>query len=475
MRMKKVLKMGTAALAFALALTMSVPVTAQAKAETKIQLHKNSYYSDSSDLIQENTTVVAGPFNRNTKDGETAFENAAVQGGFVAPDATGNYAFRRYNPNNCSCTGRAYYWKPGYSTKVESNNTVIIYKYYVNTMTGQTGTSLSEVNKRITKESAEYNKFQPSIKIKKGEITYLSVPLQNGDIEIGQIKSSKKSVVSAKKYNRISYVYNTDDNASLSYDKNDDGTYTYYYLNSVGEKVVVITSADSKAISDAKKTTNGSYAYKCIKLVGKKSGASKVSFDVFNKAGVKTGSVSVKVYVQDDTDILKTLTFGGKSLLDDYSSPKHLNYGKKSTDTLWGVSSKKKGKIVAKANKNYQIKKIEVGTLYAETTPIDASNATGSYESTTHKTGYDQTETFVYKTVKNGKVIKLSTQPYSDNYNNITNDTYSSSISKKYEDGSTLNANIRGLYAPTKIRVTYYNKLTKTYGIVSRTVYCKAK
>ena len=377
----------------------------------------------------------------------------------------------------------------GYSTTWDDNDKLVLkYITYTNTITGKTSTDVDDL---YTDSSAE--KFASGIRINKDETTYLAVPLKNGDVEIKNVKSSKKSVLKASRFKKKDYVYKTNEGVDLE-SETTNGQTTYYYYTSNGEKVVVSDGYSG----DAYKSTSSSEATLYIKLTPKKSGKSVLSFDIYNANNVKTGTVKTTVNVVSDTDVFKTVTFAGKSLLTDYSSSKNINYGKKTSDTLWNVSSKKSGKLVVKANKNYQIKKIEVGKLYTENYTRESNDyyeVTASGKKVTHEVdlngdgdtldvvnGISEDEvTYKYTTVKSGKKIKLSTvNDVSYSYTETSKKKSSGTYYYTGADGTsartyTNTTNGYTLYAPTQIKVTYYDKLSKSYGTRTFTVYRAVK
>ena len=155
--MRKLSRFGAAALAFALSVTFVAPVTANAATETKERLHWNYEFSDGEDLIENDTQIVGGPFE-NYSD-----------------------AFAEYS-------NKGYSYEAGYSIEGDEYGIWYIYKRtYTNLATGSTGTTSRDVNSRYKSDSADYHKYQSSIRIKKGETTYLGIPLINGDTTIKNI------------------------------------------------------------------------------------------------------------------------------------------------------------------------------------------------------------------------------------------------------------------------------------------------
>jgi len=295
-------------------------------------------------------------------------------------------------------------------------------------------------------------------------------------VNITNVKSSKKKIVTAKRFTAKDYVATTNNTVDYEIDENKNK----YYYTSAGDKVIL-------ANDDAVKATNASSATVYIKLTAKKTGKSKLSFNIVNTAGVVTGSVSTTIYAVSDKDVFKTVTYAGKSLLDDYSNSNNLNYGKKESDTTYNAATKKSGKLVVKTNKNYVVKSIEVGTLYTEPFTLDpeegydvtttGSTSGYSYNVDGHKldlngdgdtldtvNGISESNvTYRFTKTKSGKKIKLGKVGADQSY----------TISKREKvdpatNQTAIEENIKNngynLYAPTKIKVTYYDKLSKTYG-----------
>ena len=279
--MMKFSRIGAAALALALSVTFLTPTSVLAATETKQELPRNAENKDDYDLVESTTTIVAGPFE-DTLEGEEAMENAAISQGFVSTTYSGNWAFYK--------DGKGYYWVAGYSRSEDEDKIYIKKTTYTNTITGQTSGKEDDVVTRINKDSADYMKFQSSIRVKKGEVTYLAVSLKNGDTKIKSVKSSKKSIFTAKLYKKMYHEAITADHVDPSYDVSDDGTWTYYYYNSVGEKIILGNDKDAAsyaAYEAALKATNGSSAVRYIKIEGKKVGKANLSFKITDAAATR--------------------------------------------------------------------------------------------------------------------------------------------------------------------------------------------
>ena len=160
-----------------------------------------------------------------------------------------------------------------------------------------------------------------------------------------------------------------------------------------------------------------------IGLYAKKTGKYTLKFAIYDADGNKVSSHKVTVYAKSDQPV-KKFTYNGKT---DYHNDPAAS-----------------GKIKVTMNSGYTLKKIEVGK--------------DQYK--TEEDGTISSET-VWKEVKNGKKITLSTNPY---YYKWTSGT----ISDSYQYISMY----KYMNAETQIRVTYIDKYTKledtTYFYISR-------
>ncbi len=155
-----------------------------------------------------------------------------------------------------------------------------------------------------------------------------------------------------------------------------------------------------------------------ISLYAKKKGTYKVTFDICDADGnTLEKGVEVTVYAQNDSPF-KKVTFNGK-------------------DT-WLMQTKGSGKFKVVMNKGYKLKKIEYSTTTIQ--PIESEE------------GYKSVET--WKTIKNGKKIKLNKTPgyyaYSYSYGEATDSYYRNR--SYWRDPLT---------AYTYVKITYVDKYTK--------------
>ena len=508
--MIKFSKICATALALAMSVTFVTPTTALAAKKVSTETELGRVGSDTESL---NTDVkVVGTYTGETSgDAQAKMVAAGLAGGWLKTTESSDFdnEVEFYN----GTVWEDYYYPDGYTFdddygmtgtypdgKYQCTWTVKLTEY-VNASTGKRSTKKSEA---YTNDEAAQQKFVSGIRIKNGETTYLAVPLRNGDVNIKNVKSSKKKIVKAKRFTKKDSVNLSNDNLDFHrYDGSGlksevvNGKTVYYFYTSAGEKVVLADDYEK----DAKYlTTTDSSATVYIKLTPGKTGKSKLSFDIVNDQGVVTGKVSTTVYVMNDITALKTFTFGGKSLLNDYSNTKNFNYGKRASDTLYNVSTASSGKLVVKANSTYKIVKIEVGKLYTEALSSEDIDSDFNYSysySASGKTVYHKVDlngdgdtddivggisesevTYKYSKVRSGKKIKLSTVGWdqaSVREFKARTDSAGKNPTQSNEAGAAVTQkqtdNAYNLYAPTHIKVTVYDKLNKEYSTIDRTIY----
>ncbi|WP_026499582.1 hypothetical protein [Butyrivibrio sp. WCD2001] len=520
--MMKLSRIGAAALAVALSVTLCTPTTAIAASKKKplaaVELDKQGDGSEGVDIDKKEYVFDGVEDETNNIDAEdVARMKMAAQGvaeGWLSDQYSQQYfEYEFWAPviENGVVRTKDYYSKGNfeynranvgnYSTDDGKTYRIIAtVTTYKNRTTGATGAREKDVvNKDIT------HTFAKGIRVKTGEITYLSVPLVNGDVGITNVKSSKKKIVKAERFNKKDTVTVSNDNISVEVDA--DGT--EYFYTSTGQKIILGNNKTegydrTKVAEYASRTDSSATCW--IKLTPNKSGKTKLSFDITNSTGTVTGHVETTVYSVATTDVFSKATYAGKSLLTDYSNSKNLNYGRLETDTEWDVSTAKSGKLSFKTTKNYVIKKIEVGTLFAETNTVQKNeyqdyyyerSASGSRvqnhevdlngDGDTVDTINGITESnvnFKYTTVKNNKKIKLSTIGYDATYSNSsksrgkantatgkTNYWDTNAAGNPVEETTTNNG--YSLYAPTIVKVTVLDKLNDQYATYNFTIYRK--
>ncbi len=509
--MSKFSKFGAAALALALSVTILSPTHVFAAQNTSQSLYRNSDLGDSSSVITEDVKdylssgkiTVTGATSQEARDAvkEVVLKKAVAEGFATTTEPKYEYGYSSttigmttyYYSSSASIYAEADYDS---STKVYIGELTRAKFYrYTNSLRNITSITRIEALGRQSSDSADYNKFVSAIRVRKDYTTFLNVELLAGDdaIKVKMGKKDKKvlnaSVV--KKMGRT--IASNEDGAEIQ--TMADGKYEVSYYNSAGEKIIVGTfDKYEDALAAKKDSVRGSYATRYIKLAPKKSGSASVTIEFYN-GKKKSCSTKVKIYVVDDTDVFSTFTYGGKSLIEDASNPKYINYNLKRGQH--SNLAAKKGKLVVKGNQNYQIKKIEVGTLYDEVVddptdyPENYDSYKYSYTTTNHKVDlngdgdFDDTvngvkETSVsyrYKTVKSGKKITLGTVTSKSEFNRTGSHTYKDYKNANGEKvtSSSSGKEMDGFYAPTIIRVTYFDKLNKEYGVSTRTLYVAKK
>ncbi|MBE5859455.1 MAG: hypothetical protein E7301_04945 [Butyrivibrio sp.] len=481
--MKHFSRIGATALALALSVTFVTPTTVLAAKENYdareyVRLERKKTNDTYSDGCITTDVKVVGQY-----DDYNAMIAAAEAAGYYKDDEwVDGYAYEdRYN----AATSKYVYF--------------ITYTTYKNEITGQSSAKREDVDPDST--YAQEQSLTSKVYIDTDEVTLLGIQLRNGDTTIKKVKSSKKKVVTAKLDKKNSSKSVTNDNV---WDWDRDSAGNCYYYTTTGTKVILPKDSEGNLDfnSDAYKNSNASSGMAYIALTPKKSGTSKVSFDIYNRNNVKTGSASITVVARSDSDVFKKLTFGGKSLIEKkYGDTNYIDYGRKADDTDNGYTTKTKGKLVVKANKGYKITKIEVGKLtnktengssdiYFGTRNIDNEDytSTTNYKGTNHfvdlngdgdylDTVRGQSESnsnFTFKTIKSGKTLKLSTVAA-----NGTTTATNNSKKDKNANGELVNRTTTGKYqenlAPTVIRITYYDKDEREYRVKDYTLWRKAK
>lgn len=512
--MRKLSRFGAAALALALSVTFLTPVQAQAAKPENYgaSLKLKEDIPDRGVIDVDKITI--GDITGKANDKQSAYENAlenialALAGKGLATTTKPAIETNKYDEIETADGTKYYTWYDW--DNIDYNDDVTfkgVYTWkYTNTQTKKSSVFLKEVQNNYTSDEAKARSFQSALRVKKGEITYVEVPLTGGDTTIEKVKSSKKSIAKVSIYNKISSDTTDTTERHVEYEEVTDPTtkktsYTVYYYTTVGARVVVGTY---ESLEDAEKAMNeaeaiaSTSAVRYLKVDAKKSGKTKLTFNIKNKNG-NISKVSTTIFVVDDDDIFSKLTYAGQSLLADKDLEKKSFYETGSGNFF---TTKAKGKLVAKANKNFVIKKIEVGRYYTENynygmegtypdgSKYDNSGSYSAYSSTGKITkhmvdlngdgDYDDTingiserlVTYKYKKVKSGKTIKLSK----------VGEKYDSSFSSTKKDKNWFNdeygsvsstSKTRNFSAPTEIRITYYDKLLKNYGTATYTIRLK--
>lgn len=225
-------------------------------------------------------------------------------------------------------------------------------------------------------------------------------------------------------------------------DKNLNGNRYYQDVN--GEIVTVPYANWTKDLP--KGTDYGAYT---IRLYTRKAGNYKLSFDAKLKNGA-TVKKTIKVIAKDDGDPIKEVTFGGK-VLTEWLRKTDLMYEPGGEDyslqnnRLWAkgfgpnYTTAKSGKIQVTMNKDFKLKKIEVGTPGL----VKDKDGILGFKDAPNSIDYH----YNWKKVKNGKKIKLS--KVDDAMVNAMNN-------------ENIRMDLKSFSTETVIRVTYYDKKNKT-------------
>lgn len=259
-------------------------------------------------------------------------------------------------------------------------------------------------------------------------------------------KSNKKDL-KVKVMQKLEYIDPKKESYAYDFeDKNLNGN--KYYKNVNGDIVAVPYANWNKDLP--KGEDMGAYT---VRLYAKKAGKYKITYNAKLKNGT-TVKKTIKVIAKDNGQPIKEITFAGKMLTEskyfDYEKEKlePVPFGEEyslQNNRLWAkgfgpnYTTAKSGKIQVTMNKDFKLKKIEVGT------PGLIKNKDGMLVYKDEPNSID----FYYnwKKVKNGKKIKLS------KVDDAMVDGYTSDIViRDYKSFST----------ETVIRVTYYDKKNKT-------------
>ncbi len=266
-------------------------------------------------------------------------------------------------------------------------------------------------------------------------------------------RSNSKNL-SIKIIKKVEYR-NLVDEKNTDFDYTSKDGKTWYYVNVNGDIVAVDAS---KADTDMPKGRNK--AWYDIRFYTKKAGTYKVKYDAILKNGGKV-TKSFDIIAVEDGNAIKSLTYAGMNVF----APNVA--GKDPGNRLWekgfgyGVTTKKSGVLKVVMNKNFKLKKLEVGEPSIEYKQVaDESTQEMHMDYTATNTSLNKyfDKTIAWKKVKSGKKIKLKT------------------IDDGFAGGIYLKGWEFGLKSPTTdtyIRVTYRdvkNKETKRETYIIRLV-----
>ncbi|WP_026659078.1 hypothetical protein [Butyrivibrio sp. AC2005] len=366
------------------------------------------------------------------------------------------------------------------------------YTEFKNSITGETSFDLNALKGQGYTESQKINAYPEKVRVYTGGTNIVYVTLGSGNIKLKKVKSSNKKVIKAKIVENEEYTTTQ----NYTFRKDSKG---YYYESVAGEKVYVSSPTDKVNMSRAKVG---------IKLYGVKDGKATVSFDIYDINGSKTGKG--KITVVSDTNLpIKDITFGGQSLEQGVKIGETNNnyiYKGKDFNTFYAYTKKKSGKLKVTTSKDYKIERIQVGklekynwntsqipgydsyynyntgdrsennSLKIETTkphPVDL-NGDGDFKDIVN--GMDESKVeFRFKTVKNGKKIKLSKIPSYTTFSADDSESYANNQDLNFSNSYKYNNKKAMAVAPTAIRVTLFNKVTKEYEIYTYYINLKIK
>ncbi|WP_035767389.1 hypothetical protein [Butyrivibrio sp. NC2002] len=323
----------------------------------------------------------------------------------------------------------------------------------------ETGKSASYT--RVTEEEYSYKLTSGSsdfantyynykkVKVQTGRYNYIDVPFSYGQVSVSKVKiKSGKDVATVKV---AGYTKNT----NVWYeDANDAGTY-YIIDPATGERIK--KTADATAADELK-----DYGAVQFRIYGKKAGNAVIQYQINDANGNKVATKKIKVTVGDTG--VKSVKFAGKEI---YANV--LENAK--SDTYF---NKKSGKLKVTMNKGYALKNIYVITdpgyedkVVNEDGDIERStktvrldlNGDGDCLDTIDGISESEKKTEVYTKVKNGKKIKLGSEPYLSNYSKTF---YDRTVDGKDYKGIYENSSV-GNVSSTRILIIYQDKLTKVY------------
>ncbi len=310
------------------------------------------------------------------------------------------------------------------------------------------------------------------------KVHYISVNAKNQTVQLATTKDvAKFENFKGKKGLKVKVIYreeNTDSDGeklTIKPDYVDIDTGAEYYKNHKGEFVKIDANAP-------KGEDKGTYK---VRLFAKKAGNYKLTYDAKLKDGT-TVKKSLKVVAREDSQAIKSVTYAGKIISEttDVDAPSNNKLWKKSYGE--NTTTAKKGTIKVVVNKDFKLKKIEVGTprvkastegditveeyekatseldeadirdedAYAEDEadrPGIPPEGEGAEPPKETKSGVQFMPTYSWKKVKNGKRIKLSKVDESK-IGIVT--------------GPRISLYSKDVKTKTVIRVTVYDKKNKT-------------
>ncbi|WP_026492103.1 hypothetical protein [Butyrivibrio sp. XPD2002] len=269
-------------------------------------------------------------------------------------------------------------------------------------------------------------------------------------------KSNKKSL----KVRVVKKSEETFEDPGIDYDVADLKNKNMQYKDVNGD-IQTVSYADA-AQKLPKNSAEGKYT---IRLYAKKAGSFKLKYTAVLENGTSVEK-SIKVIAREDGNAVKSVKFAGQEVYYNTALMNDVAFDQKG-----GLSytTKKSGKLQVTMNKDFKLKKIEVGTISLENYDKyekrdyvydydDGKKRYKSEDGTIVREKEDDAGNVVsptWKKVKNGKKIKLSKVNNNEGDRNTT--TYWPDGTKK---GTKL-IESKETTAVTIIRVTYYDKKNK--------------
>ena len=294
-------------------------------------------------------------------------------------------------------------------------------------------------------EETYYNHKKERVQV--GEYTFITVPLSYGQVSVSKVKiKSGKDIVAVKVAGYEKYINFRCDEV------NEAGT-RYIVDPATGERIKKIADA-----TDAEKYKD--YGIVKFRIYGKKIGDAVIQYQVNDAKGNKVATRKMKISVGDTG--VKSVKFAGKEIYADVLVNRKANT----------YFSKKSGKLKVTMNKGYALK-----SIYVITDPGYEDVTEGNYKHRRPKTvrldlngdgdcldtidGIEEKEdnNKIYTKVKNGKKIKLGSQPSKSAY---LKETSTNELDGKEYQSSAESLLVNGL-STTKILIIYQDKLTKDY------------
>ena len=319
------------------------------------------------------------------------------------------------------------------------------YTVYANGTTVGDDTYKIKSKEALKKETVELDNYKE-----------ISICLPYGQSSISKLKIKKgKGVITAKiSRSRVKKGF------YLIFEKDTDGSY-FYRDRLTGQKINMGTQ----------KGMYVDFADYTVRVYGKKLGKAVLEYQVNDSNGKKVDKKKINITVQRNGSAIQSLTFGGKSLLIDYSknanNKKYIYYNGTKSGT--NFTKMKAGKLKVKLGSDYRLKGIYVlRSNGATNVPMNDKRYKGWERKSITKgldlngdgdfndiiDGFEESKstTIYYEKIRNGQKLVLNSDlldeqndyiDTSDNSTNTLNDTN----------------NVRG----TSIYIIYQDKRTGSY------------